>query len=199
MSRTQDQVLDEIYGTLPEGDGWPGRGSQLLKLFAGLAACNADLEASAESMALEIDPRSAVHLLEDFERCLGPDPFGRDAGALTVEQRALLAYQRWTSRGGLSVPYFIALAAALGVTVSIEEFTRNVCGRMRCGSPLRPHPNQFIWRVTMPESSVTTFRTGISRAGQALGRIARNTLVETAFQALKPPYTEIVFNYSGAA
>jgi uncharacterized protein YmfQ (DUF2313 family) len=200
MSRTQDQVLQEIASKFPTGNGWPiGTSSNLAKTFSGLAACMSDFEAAAEALLAEVDPRTGEYLLPDFQRCLGADPYGRDALALTEEQQALLAFQRWTARGGQSAAYFIAFAASLGVTITITQYRRNRLGILKCGMPLINHPQQFCWLVTMPNTNVTPFRTGGSRTGQALGAIDHNNLIEMAFQALKPAHTVVVFSYTGAA
>ncbi|MGH7113988.1 MAG: putative phage tail protein, partial [Stellaceae bacterium] len=121
-------------------------------MLAPLASAISDCEAAVEEFGTEIDPESAIALLPDFERVLGPDPCGRDAGALTVDERQLLAFQRWTARGGQSVAYFEGVAESVGTSATIETFQTFVTGRGTTGQNLINTPRQFEWLVTLPET-----------------------------------------------
>lgn len=139
----------------------------------------------------EVDPRNAVYLLPDFERVLGPDPCGRDLGAQTLAQRQRLAHQRWTARGGPSIPYFVELAARLGVEIQIEEFWPSKANVLRAGQPLVP---EGAWRVRLPLISQWIFRASANTAGEPLGGYALND-AECELRRLKPAHTLVVFAY----
>lgn len=197
MSRSAEAVHAEIVSLTPEGWVWPRAGSLFAALFQPPATAIADLEATAEAMMDEIDPRSAVLCLTDFERVLGPDPCGRDPTTLTLSARQKLAHQRWTARGGASIPYFIGYAAKRGVTIAIEEVRLSRVGRFRAGHRLVDAPQQFFWKVTLPLTTSTIFRAGRSSAGERLYDIAL-TGIECDLRRLKPAHTEVAFRYLAA-
>lgn len=135
MSRAWETVLDELLAYLPPGFVWPrGRDSMVAALLEPLARGIASLEAEAEDRRrTEVSPATAIQSLDDYERILGPDPCRPGGLADTIDERQRLAHARWTEKGGADVPYFIGLATARGVTISIEEFAPYRCGESECG------------------------------------------------------------------
>ncbi len=194
MSRTVSTILQDLVGKLAPGWVLAKRGGILDAVLEAFAAPIADAEAEAERLMDEIDPRTAVRLLPDFERVLGPDRCGRDLAAQTIEQRQRLAHQRWTARGGASIPYFIQVAANLGVTIEIEEFWPSKANVLRAGQPLVAEGEQFTWRIRLALISQWVFRAGQNRAGDPLGGYALND-VECELRRLKPAHTLVVFVY----
>lgn len=133
--RRWELVLDELLAYLPPGFAWPrDHDSYLAAILEPLARGIARLEAEAwERRQTEVNPATAIDLLEDYERILGPDPC-RDGGfADTLEERRSLAAARWTELGGASVPYFVGLADRRGARIYIEEFSPARCGVTECG------------------------------------------------------------------
>lgn len=173
MSRTVEAAHREVLSLLPEGFVWPGPDSVLGAILKPFAEEIVAVEAAAEAMLEQIDPRTATDCLEDFERVLGADPCGRDVTAMSEPDRQALAHQRWTARGGQSIAYFEALAAKRGVQITIEEVHPSEADRLRAGDELVNSPEQFIWRVVM---------VGLSD-------------VECDIRRAKPAYTEVVFTY----
>ena len=133
--RSWEEILDEILTYAPTGWAIPaGRDSVLAAIMEPLARGLARLEADAALFrSREVDPATAVDMLEDYERVLGPDPCRPGGFADTLEERQALASARWTEEGGQDLPYFKALAAARGVEVSIEEFAPYRGGVSCCG------------------------------------------------------------------
>lgn len=198
MARTVSAILESLFQKLPNGWALGLRGGVLDAVLEGAAAAIAQVEADAEALMLETDPRTAQVLLPDFERCLGPDPCGRDLDAQTIEQRQRLAHQRWTATGGQSIPYMIRIAANLGVAITIEEFWPSKAGVLHAGQRLRPEGCQFVWRVNIPGLiSVTRFRAGVSRAGHLLGMFELSS-IECELRRIKPAHTHVVFAYGEA-
>lgn len=155
MMRAPSNVLQSLLAKLPVGFALGKRGGVLDTLLRTVAVEISDAEASAASLMDEIDPRRAVALLPDFERVLGPDPCGRDLVPMTLEERQQLAYQRWTARGGQSIPYMLSVAGKLDLTVTIKDFWPTRADRARAGQRLRPEGSQFTWLVVFPEGSPT--------------------------------------------
>lgn len=196
--RSSDDILRSIFARLPRGFAMPKADGKFGLVMRAIVAPLKDAEDAAAAMLDEIDPRTAVKQLEDFERVLGPDPAGRDRNLATIGDRQKLAHQRWTSKGGQSVPYFIGIAAKLGVTITIDEFWPSRAGRFRAGQKLIAEGEQFSWRVNMPAVVITPFRAGRSTAGQSLAGFSVNGDLETYFHLIKPKHTNLVFNYPGA-
>lgn len=194
MSRLASTILQSLIGKLPPGWVLAKRGGILDAVLEAFATPIADAEADAELLMDEVDPRLAVRLLPDFERALGADRCGRDLGALTIEQRQRLAHQRWTARGGASIPYFVQVAARLGVTIEIEEFWPSRVGVLRAGQALIADGEQFSWRVKLALISQWVFRAGQNTAGEPLGGYALAD-VECELRRLKPAHTLVVFVY----
>lgn len=198
MSRTASNVFQSLRNKLASGFALAAKDGVIDVILSAFAAVIADAEASAEALMIETDPRRANQLLSDFERCLGPDACGRTLGPLTVEQRQKLAFQRWTARGGQSIPYFISVAKALGVDITIEEFWPSRAGALRAGQRLRPEGSQFVWRVNIPGLvTVAKFRAGVSRASHRLGAFEISA-IECELRRIKPAHTHVVFAYGEA-
>lgn len=195
MARLVERIRDDIVSLLPSGWALGFRGGYLDALIEAVAGIVRNAELDTDQITVEMDPRSAYMMLEDFERVLGPDPCGRDLPGLTVSERRRMAHQRWTSTGGASAAYFISIAAKLGVTITIEEFWPSRAGRMRAGQALRPDGCQFVWRVSIPGVvSVRKFRAGSSAAIHRLGAFKVSD-IECELRRLKPAHTVLVFKY----
>lgn len=198
MARSVSTILQSLIAKLPNGWALGLRGGVLDAVLEVVANVIADAEQGIENLMRETDPRQANYLLSDFERCLGPDPCGRDLDGLTIEQRQKLAHQRWTAYGGQSIPYMIATAAKLGVNITIEEFWPSRANTLRAGQRLRPEGCQFVWRVNVPGLvTVVKFRAGVSRSGHHLGSFEINS-IECELRRIKPAHTHVVFNYGVA-
>jgi uncharacterized protein YmfQ (DUF2313 family) len=197
MSRTTPAVQAELLQISPPGAAYPSDpnsnwGRQLLPLASEISL----VEAQAEAMLLEIDPRTTEYLLPEYQQMLGPDPYGRDLLPLSTAQQQQLAWQRLTWRGGQSKAYFIALAASLGVTINITEQRPAIYGRAVYGDRYLISPEQFTWIVTMPSSSVEYARYGSARYGDDYSNFQPNS-VQDVIAAEEPAHTLAVFSYTG--
>lgn len=192
--RSRRAVQESLIGKLPPGFALSKRGGIIDALYKAFAQALAETEAATVAALEEISPRRADRLLADFERVLGADPCGRDQGAKTLDDRQALAWQRWIATGGQSIPYFLALAKALGFEVKIEDFWPSVAGAMQAGTPLIPEGEQFVWVVHMRVKNAWHFRAGRNTAGEPLGGWDEGSL-ECIFRRLKPAHSHVVFYY----
>ncbi|MEW9272993.1 putative phage tail protein [Gluconobacter oxydans] len=177
--RTAQEIQQEwLTQLLPSGAAWPKEtDSNLGKLLLALATPRAQLEEDILSLRWEISPKTSTLLLDDYKDVLGADPAGRDQGNLTTAQWQALLYARWTTRGGQSIAYYEALAAALGVTLSIYEPVAAVYGAFSYGDGTvysTPDYDNFVWVVTLP------------RVGTGL---------EALIQENQPADADVVFRY----
>lgn len=179
MGMTPDQYLSQLQALLPLGAAWPRHAdSDMTRLLSALAQELARIDARAEKLIDEIDPRTTSELLLEWEAIAGlPDPC---TGPLdTLQARRLALITKIANLGGQSRAFFIALAATLGYTITIDEKVDGL-----------PHK----WRVNAPAVTIRTFKAGRSRAGDPL-RDWGNALLECAITRLKPAHTTVVFGY----
>jgi uncharacterized protein YmfQ (DUF2313 family) len=201
MSRSVNDVWNGLIALLPRGWVWQRKqASNVAKSLYPLADAIATLEADAEGLIDEIDPRTATQLLPDYERVLGPDPCGGSvANPPSLGQRRATAYRRWTmSPGGQSAAYFIALAAAEGVAITIDEFLPMVAGAFQAGTAVISSLQSRIWRVNLPPTEVIPFIAGASSAGNSIGQIVP-VGVECMLRRYGPADALVIFNYESAA
>ena len=168
-ARTPGEVLDELLAISPAGVFPAEHDSGWANFHAPLADALATAEQRFAAMAPQVDPRLATDFLADYERVLGPDPLGRDQAALTLAARQQLACQRWVFRGGCSPDFYVALAANLGIGITVAEFIDSKCGPTECGDVLAPEQDELTWLVTMPETLVVEAVCNVSECGDALG------------------------------
>ncbi len=149
------------------------------------------VQTSAASVHTGMFPSTAGDLITDWERVCGLTPTG------TYQERIAAVRAKLVELGGLSIPYFIALAKRLGYTISIEEPQPFRVGTSRMGDRLAPWPDVlWWWRVTIQNSnaSVWYFRMGSSRMGERLMSFG-DAVIESVFNELKPAHTHCSFIY----
>lgn len=194
---TQEQALDGALAKLPSGWAWVrDPDSNWGRTLTPLAHEQILFELSAEAMLTEATPSTSLQLLPDYERVLGADPCVAAASA-TLQERRASAHLRWTRTGGAARRDYVALAAALGYAIEIEEFRPSRSGRMRAGERLRGQRAQWSWRITLPRTQPVRFRAGRSRAGDRLLAFGL-PLLQCQLSQTVPAHTVLVFANAGA-
>lgn len=193
--RSVELALDEMLALAPDGMASSHSPDDVLGArFRPVAAEFSRIEASVLSMLPEIDPRTAPHLLTDWERLLGPDPC-LAAISLDPETRGKLAYARLTGTGTICAGYFERLADSIGETITIHEYARTMAGRMQAGQALCPSPHHMTFRVDLTATHVVTFKAGAGQAGQPLGSFTGSAM-ECVIRRGAPLFTTPYFYYS---
>jgi uncharacterized protein YmfQ (DUF2313 family) len=216
VQRTAPEYAQAFNGLLPTGPAWPRDPERVIqKVIAGLSGIWGDPFETLAALLLtqESDPRSTVILLSDWERAFGlPDPCVAEPLTLTARQAALVA--KMTMLGGQSRAFFIALAIALGYSITITEYSPFICGVSRCGDSsgifnpedptrqrwqLGPPEIRYYWTVHVGALRLTYFRAGQSQAGDRLLTIALATDLECVIRRYAPAHTIVLFDYSQVA
>lgn len=195
MGMTAAQHLQALQALLPPGSAWTrAEGAQLTALLAAWAEEFARLEARADQLVEEMDPRTALELLPDWERALGlPDECSPLAEGIPARREAATA--KLTAEGGQRPADFIALAAGIGFTVAIEEFSSFDAGD-DAGMDLNGDPWRLTWRVRLDglnELAFTEFVAG-SLAGEPLLNWGAADL-ECIIERAAPAHTVVLFAY----
>ncbi len=166
--------------------------------LAPLAAEHGRVEASMDALLVETDPGRALNLLPDYERVLGDDPCLGPSAALPVAIRQSLARQRWTVRGGATPAFFVALAASLGVAITVRETIPPQVGAFECGSvELMGEDAAFEWVVNLPApNQLVEFEVGVTELPGPLGDFVPS-VVECVIRRHAPAHTAVFFSYGG--
>jgi uncharacterized protein YmfQ (DUF2313 family) len=172
---------------LPRGRVWRGdSASNLSAVLLALAPTYTRSTAAAAQVLTDASPATTENLLAEWEASLGlPDPC--TVASPSIEQRRAAARAKFGARGALTIDYFIALAAALGFSITIAEFLPSAVGH-GCGKPLYGPAWAFAWQVSAPE--ITTFYSAVGQSavgdpltsydsGELVCRITRDAPAET--------------------
>jgi len=177
MGLREDAILAATLALLPPGSALiDGTDSEIAKVLRTHARAVDRLEALADSLIEEIDPRSTTTFLEDWERLLGLPECGSLADSQPERRAEVL--EKYTRVGDLTAQSLIDAAGLLGFTITINE-------------PL-PNPNEHIFEVTLPGLEVVYFRVGESRSGESLGSFGDARLT-CLLDARKPAHLN--YNY----
>lgn len=192
--RSPADIQAGLLAVGPQGPMW--QGMVWAALLLALANESSRIEGIGDTILAEaINPGAAVMMLPDYERCLGPDPFGRNVSVLPMGSRQAIVLQRWTSGAGQSRAFFIALALLLGVAITITEIAIYECGGSESGAAsCGRSPSEFYWIVDLPLKDSYFPECGGAQCGDA-GVVAASP-VAPVIAALAPAHTVPIFTYS---
>lgn len=195
MTRSTDACLAELLALLP-----PGRGlarvaqSNTGRFLRPIAVEMAALEATRARLVAQVSPINADELLEDYERILGPDPCGRDLVLTTLDQRQRQAELRWNPPAEARPDTLVALAALLGVTVTVETYDPDVCGAGECGDEIGPESEIYTWIVHAPLYALDDGECGRSECGDPINDFSAPA-IECVLRQWLPLHRGVVFSY----
>ncbi|WP_245831338.1 YmfQ family protein [Wohlfahrtiimonas larvae] len=165
-----------------------------ISLLAEANALNT-VQAHATKVLNAVTPFYAGELLEDWERVLGLIIDKADLYQARLER----VLEKLAEVGGLSIPYFIGLAAKTGYEISISEGADEIfrAGVNRVGDRLGSDDLLWVWRVHVKSKfeKIYYFRAGMSHANDRL-RVYADPALEAILNDLKPAFTYITFFYS---
>lgn len=183
------QVLCDLFfgGKLSEARNI--NGSNLRKLFIGLAKEFQRIESTIATIAEEYDIQQTTLLIEEWESAIGiPDDCFPIAN--TIEERRNNVLAKLRAAGTVTENDFISLAALIGFTVTITPL-------QDIAFPVYPVPfyptkapaSRFVWIVSganvIPE--VPPYNVPFTPAGGA------QSILVCLFNLLKPAFTRIIF------
>jgi len=143
---TASQYTSALKALLPTGPAWPRDSGAVMSLvLAALAEEFARVDQRALVLLEEADPRTANELLGDWEVMAGlPDACSPPAPDLATRRR--LVFQRIATLGGQSRQFFVDLAARLGTSIDIAEFSPFYVGET-IEQPVFGEDWAYVWRV----------------------------------------------------
>jgi uncharacterized protein YmfQ (DUF2313 family) len=200
---------------LPQGQAWSRDLTTVQgRVYSGLAQYWGFVDGrAADLLERESDPRATLELLPDWEHAWGlPDLCMKEP--LSIADRRIALAAKMTMLGGQSRQFFINLAAALGYTIFIREYSPYMTGVSRCGDTraldrqaggdgtfdrwqLGSPDMRFYWTVKVTQTRLTWFRCGVSQTGiDRLLRIGLATDLECILDRYAPAHTPIIYDYS---
>jgi uncharacterized protein YmfQ (DUF2313 family) len=187
-----DDYAGTIQAHLPRGRVWPREtDTEQAAVVAAFAPAFERIDALASALLAGSLPGDNLDLLTEWEESLGlPDPCA--GAAATVEARAAQVRARFIDTGGASVPYFIALASALGYDITIDEFTTSRFGKT-IGGTYGGEDWAHTWRVNIPAFNLLRREMG-DIMGEPYATWG-STIVQCEFLARKPAHTLLLFRY----
>jgi uncharacterized protein YmfQ (DUF2313 family) len=182
----------QLQQLLPRGAAWwlePG--TTLSNLLQGLAEELARIDGRAATLIEEWDPRTTAELLDDWERVYGlPDPCV-GSNPSTAQRRASLV-AKVMGLGGQTPAYFVAIAAALGFSITITELSPHDVDD-DVDAPLYGDEWAYAWQVNAPLSTVNEWSVD-DTVDDPLAWWT-NLVLECVLLELKPAHTVIVFQF----
>jgi uncharacterized protein YmfQ (DUF2313 family) len=195
MDVSADDYTRQLAALLPPGPAWStdDNAATLSLQLNAWAQEFARVQARAEALIEEADPRGTYELLTDYERIFGLPTVCMYGVEQTLEQRHDALVSQMISVGGQSRAYFIALALAAGFTITITEFAPFTVD-MTVDDPIYGLDWVFAWQVNAASTTVTWFRmsSGVNEALAAWG----NELLECMINRYKPAHTIPIFSYT---
>jgi uncharacterized protein YmfQ (DUF2313 family) len=195
MDLSADDYARQLAALLPSGPAWATEDvTETLSLQLNAWAQEfSRIQARADVLIEEADPRITYELLTDYERIFGLPTACMYGIEQTVEQRHEALVSQMISVGGQSRAYFIALALAAGFIITITEFKPFDVG-MTVADLIYGPDWYFAWQVNAPTTTVTSFMVsgGVNEALAAWG----NQLLECLINRYKPAHTIAIFSYT---
>ncbi|MDE2106941.1 MAG: DUF2313 domain-containing protein [Patescibacteria group bacterium] len=147
---TQAEFLQALQALLPRGRAWPNDpAATLTAVLNGLAGPFATQTGAANGLLVDAFPSTTNHLLPEWQSTLSqPDPAGPTPSGTAQAQQFVAA--KFASLGGQSQAYFIAFAAAYGITITIQQMAPFRAGNSRAGQQCGTTDWFYVWNVTMP-------------------------------------------------
>lgn len=194
MALTADNYLQQLQNLLLRGKAWTREVGSVMSFFlAGVAQEFARVDLRADQLIDEADPRLTNELLVDWERVAGlPDPCGEQLGNTVALRNTVLTY-KLTNMGGQSKQFYIDIAARLGFTVTITEFSPYTVDD-EVDDFIYGQDWIFAWQVNAPSQTVreATVDSGVDE----FIRIWGNEILECNINRLKPAHTVALFSYA---
>lgn len=148
---------------------------------------------NSNDLKTELFPDRTDALLDGWERMAGL-PWSCFAGqAQTKEERRTRLVAQLTMLGGQSRQFFIDLAAFLGKTITITEYSSFRAGHSSAADPCCDNDWIFAWSINHPDVSFSYFAAGGSSAGDYL-RTHAGPLELFYLGKYSPAHTLLLYN-----
>ena len=173
--KSAEDYQAQLQSLMPPGDAISRELDTDIALFLlALADEFSRVDAAAQKLIVEIDPRSTTELIAEWERVTGlPDcaPIGPTLGARRSD-----VVHRLTLVGSLTPQFLIDELATLGFTVTLTEFECFEVGFSQVGEELADEGAWFFVEIETDAVAVFEAEIGAFTVGEPLGAIVNDTI-----------------------
>lgn len=169
----------QLEKLLPPGRAVGGAGSLMAKTCAAAGQELARVDARIGDALDEMDPRTAIETLPEWEGVLGLEGTGDDG----VRQAAIVG--KLVSVGGQSREYILSVVAAMGFTATISESWPDV---FRMGSRIGTPLNGIAWAFNY------LVQVNLAESQHGVGPYSDE--MEAAVRKISPAHVTVGFTYS---
>lgn len=144
---TLADYLSAAIALLPRGRVWSTDPSSVqAQILTALIGVIERIDAAGNGLLLGSLPGSISPMLPEWESTLGlPDPCL--GGSPSFADRATQVLARFVGTGGLSAQRYINFAAALGFTISVQNYAPFQVGVTQVGNPVNDDSWAYVWSV----------------------------------------------------
>lgn len=193
MGMTAEDYLKAMQALLPPGLAWLREDDgALTKVLRAAAKEYERIDAYADNVTEEIDPRTTFEMLSDWENALGLPECGLELGPLAERREAAAA--KLIETGLITLPDLVALAADLGFTITIDTFTP-FRTTSTVDQPIYGEDWAFVLQINAPLNTIREFTTR-SGVDEALRTWGREGLLECMVNRNTQGHVVNVFNYA---
>lgn len=192
MAELSERYLNQLQSLLPPGRAWPrDDDAELTAFLTGLAEWLAAVHERALDLKREINPYTASELLDEWESSLA-----LDAGSLTEAQRQAANVAKLADMGGARKTRYLALAAALGYTASIEGYEVCTC-ESTCEAEVWPYWVRFFWKLIVQGGGYASAdcMMACTAALRDYTATEESKQLETMIKAITPAISNVIFVY----
>ena len=196
LKNEYSKVIRRLF---PRGLAWLrvfDQTSNLYKLLDSYANETCRIHERADQLIREVDPRTTLELLEDWERLLGLPDECDPSTTQTIQERRTRVIQVLTTRGGQNEAFYKTLASNFGFDVDVisaEDQPPFVAGS-RAGDRLTNGNWRYAFVIKAPAEFLVKFRAGQGAAGDPLVKVGNETL-ECLMEKYKPAHTIVLFSF----
>lgn len=166
-------------------------------LSAQLSAEGAELDrvqAYADTLIAESDPRTCYVNIGDWERVAGLPDACSGADVLNIEARRARLFTKLSTKGGASVAWLIQAAAQMGYAgVTVDTFTMATCDG-NCEQIVNSEEWLFTFQMNIPGGLPIYYATCEGSCQDALATWATSELA-CGIDKIKPAHTLAILNY----
>lgn len=197
MAMTAAGYLSQLQALLPPGTAWPREATATVtRILTALSAEFALIDGRSEALLDEADPRTANELLLDYERllCIVP-PVG---ASIAARQTAVLG--RLLTGGDIKKPALGALAASMGYTIRIDDYTESQADWLCAGDEMLDEPwGYFTAGISMAGDYLAQEQTILPWCWEVIVTAVPDLVptpdLETLLNDLKPAHIKLNFTY----
>ena len=193
-------VLTERYrmqlaALLPQGPALlVETGGDLSEVLNRMAQPLANVQAFWDEIDKDLDPRTTVNLIDEWEASLGL-PDSCSIGTQTLAERQAAVYAKYTDLGGARIPRYLKLAEAMGYPNASTRRYRMHTVELTCEEPVYEASARFAWSLLLSSGTRAVESTVLSGVEEPL-RTWGDAVLECVILRENVAVSDLTFAYA---